>query len=144
MRRKQAVGVGAVLLAALAVGGAARADVVPPDVEACNGRAAGAACMVMGGASGACRNDTCSRIDYAGWNRDASATPPTMQYPCVRCVAGATVDAGTSDGGGDDGGGCSVQHRAARAVGPWLLAALPFALLLGRRRKPQRKPQPPA
>lgn len=140
MRRKQTVGVGAVLLAALAVGGAARADVVPPDVEACNGRAAGAACMVMGGASGACRNDTCSRIDYPSWNRDASATPPTMQYPCVRCVAGATVDAGTSGGGGDDGGGCSVQHRAARAVGPWLLAALPFALLLGR----CRKPQPPA
>lgn len=138
MRRNQAVAMG-MLLAAMAVGSGARADVVPPDVEACNGRAAGAACTVMGGAAGACRNDTCSRIDYAGWNRDASATPPTMQYPCVRCVAGATVDAGTS-GGGDDGGGCSVQHRAARAVGPWLLAALPFALLLGRR----RKPQPPA
>lgn len=121
--------------AALAQGGVARADVPPPEVEACAGRGVGATCMVLGGASGACQNATCTRIDYPGWNRDASATPPTMEYPCVRCVSGAAVDGGSTVPSRDEGG-CAVQPGGlARAAGPWLIAALPFALLFGRRRK---------
>ncbi|MEZ4389647.1 MAG: hypothetical protein R3A48_01015 [Polyangiales bacterium] len=122
-------------LAQLSAGGAARADVTPPEVEACSGRSVGASCMVPGGASGTCQSGTCTRIDYAGWNRDASAAPPTMEYPCVRCVSGAAVDGGSAVASGDEGG-CAVQPGGvARAAGPWLIAALPFALLFARRRK---------
>ncbi len=74
----------------------AAADVVPPEVSACQGRVAGAACGgELGVPAGVCRDDTCTRLDYLNWNRDASASPPTMQYPCVRCVSPA--DGGSGD-----------------------------------------------
>lgn len=119
----------------------ALADVVPPDVDACNGRAVGAACGgTMGVPAGTCRNATCTRLDYAGWNRDAMAMPPTMQYPCVRCEGGAT-DAGPADAGAttppatSSNSGCAVGGSLGRRVGPWALAGLAWVVLLGRRRR---------
>jgi MYXO-CTERM domain-containing protein len=69
----------------------AHADVVPPAEDACRVggagyRAVGTACSVTGTA-GVCRDSTCSRLDYASWNRDASASPPSVDYACVTCVA---------------------------------------------------------
>lgn len=123
--------------------GWAAGDVIPPDVDACRSQQVGAACGgAMGVPAGRCQQDTCSRIDYAGWNRDAMAAPPSMQYACVRCVAGAS-DAGSNDGGAADGGaapsssgGCSVVTTpAGRRFGPWLLAGLVGAAFLVRRRR---------
>ena len=119
----------------------ALADVVPPDVDACNGRAVGAACGggMTGVPAGTCRNATYTRIDYAGWNRDAMATPPTMQYPCVRCEGGAAdagADAGTATPPATSSdNGCAVGSTVGRRVGPWALAGLVWVVLLGRRRR---------
>ena len=76
----------------------ARADVVPPDVADCQSAKAGASCR---SGAGTCVTDTCSKLDYANWNRDASASPPTVQYTCLRCVS--------SDGGLGGAGGASAQ-----------------------------------
>ncbi len=113
----------------------AAADVVPPEVSACRGRIAGAACgNELGLPAGVCRDDTCSRLDYVNWNRDASPSPPYMQYACVRCVT-------PGDGGADAGasgpaqGGCAVGSTLGRRVGPWALVALVWAAFLGRKRR---------
>lgn len=116
------------LALALAVGPvAARADVIPPDVTACERLAVGAACGgAMGVARGTCQNATCARLDYASWNRDAMAMPPTVQYACVRCLAG-TADGGPAPTLSGDGG-CQVPAGpvGARAA-PWLLMGLAWA-----------------
>jgi len=114
----------------------AAADVVPPDVGACQGRAAGAACGGEPGVpAGVCRNDTCTRLDYLNWNRDASSSPPTMQYACVRCAA--ATDGGSADAGAPTParGGCAVESTLGRRVGPWALVALVWAAFLGRKRR---------
>jgi hypothetical protein len=114
----------------------AAADVVPPEVSACQGRVAGAACGgELGVPAGVCRDDTCTRLDYLNWNRDASASPPTMQYPCVRCVSPA--DGGSGDAGAPtpSQGGCAVGSSLGRRVGPWALVALVWAAFLGRKRR---------
>ena len=128
----------------------AAADVIPPDVDACRTLSVGAACGggMSGVPAGRCQNDTCTRLDYANWNRDAMAMPPTMNYACVRCVAGGTGDGGPSvtDSGTDastaptpsaSSGGCSVgsSESVSRRFGPWLLAGLVWAVFLGRRRR---------
>lgn len=97
MRPVRNLALAALAVAALVSAPAARADVPPPDTEACNGRTLGDTCTVPGGPSGTCQNSTCQRLDYANWNRDASSMPPTMNYACVRCLpAGASGDAGTT------------------------------------------------
>src|SRR3954452_20838817 len=88
----------------------ARADLPPPDTEGCRMASAGDTCDLDGQSSdggtkaGTCRKATCSRIDYAHWDHDASAVPPTMEYECLKCVvggdAGADVAAATGGAGG--------------------------------------------
>jgi hypothetical protein len=125
----------------------AHADVIPPDVDACNGKKAGDACNVSGSA-GTCAASKCSRLDYANWDRDASPTPPTVEYDCVRCVSGATGGDGGASTGGDGGAstptskaedsGCSFGSGV-RRVGPWALAAVPgLAIALFGRRTARR------
>jgi hypothetical protein len=112
----------------------AAADVIPPDVDACRALQVGAACGGMTGVpAGRCQNDTCTRLDYANWNRDAMATPPSMSYACVRCVAGADGGAAPTS----SSGGCSVgsSESVGRRLGPWLIAGLVWAVFLGRRRR---------
>lgn len=141
MARRDGVWAACVLAAAVGLAPArAAADVIPPDVDACRSQQVGSACGgTVGVPAGRCQQDTCSRIDYAGWNRDAMAAPPSMQYPCVRCVSGSASDAAVADGGAaspSSSGGCSVVTTAAgRRFGPWLLAGLVGAAFLVRRRR---------
>jgi hypothetical protein len=87
------------------VASVARADVVPPDVAECNqAGAAGASCSSQTGISGICIWDTCSRLDYANWNHDASGGPPSMQYACLRCVVSGDGGLGNAGGAGGQGG----------------------------------------
>jgi len=151
----------------LLLASSARADLPPPNSEGCRMASAGDPCDLDGQSSdggmkaGTCRKATCSRLDYANWNRDASASPPTMEYECLKCLVGsdggtdaamATGGAGGSTGGagGSTGGaggsatggsapksdssGCAVGGRA--AFGPWLLAGgFAAAVWFGRRRR---------
>lgn len=64
--------------------GTARADVPPPETQPCSGKQVGAACTYNG--AGTCQESTCSRLDYAHWDRDASSSPPSMNYACVKCL----------------------------------------------------------
>ena len=81
--------------AVLLFGPPARADVLPPEVQPCNGKQVGDACTYNG--SGTCQNQTCSRLDYANWNRDASSGPPSMTYTCLECLGGTGPDGGPKD-----------------------------------------------
>lgn len=126
------------LLAAIALSArSASADVPPPGFEECRARDAGASCT-LGSVAGTCRETTCSRLDYLNWNRDASATPPTVTYACVLCQTTSASDAGndasTTPPTPASNGGCSVAD-VGRAVGPWALAAIPLALALRARRR---------
>jgi hypothetical protein len=131
----------AALLATLSLAAPfALADVAPPGLTECQGKKAGDACSVSG-SSGTCIATTCSRLDYANWDRDASSSPPVVQYACTLCGTG---DAGTpsADGGtvpvaSDSNKGCSVGP-VGRVAGSFALAAIPLAALLAfrRRRRP--------
>lgn len=106
-------------IALLAAAPPARADVPPPETWACQNQNEGAACDlderpgVDGGGPkrGTCRKSTCSRLDYANWNRDASATPPTMMYECLKCTA-------APDGGAADGPAPAPDGAGPAADGP--------------------------
>ncbi len=139
----------ATLLSSLAL-----ADSISPDEGACSGRPAGAACKIDV-KNGTCVNATCSRLDYANWDRDATAGPPSKQEPCVLCntdggVEVDPVDAAPADAAHALGAeppttptsasstGCSVAATVGiKAAAPLALAAVvPFGiLLLGRRRR---------
>lgn len=139
------------LLVPLTVTATASADVVPPDVEACDQKSPGDACTLpTGGGTGRCATLKCTRRDYGNWDRDASSSPPEIQVDCVKCVAlgaadrdGASttrVDSGTSEpeqstsGTSNDDGGCSVA--LVRSAGPYGIALVPAAILaLARRRR---------
>jgi hypothetical protein len=130
-----------VFVAVLFVGVSARADVPPPDTQACSGKAAGDACTY--GSAGTCQEGTCSRLDYFNWDRDASAGPPSTTYACMKCVPGTTTATATTtatntntDSSTSDDGWCSVAKvPTVGRVGSWLMAAA-FSLLFlaGRRR----------
>lgn len=121
-----------VLASSLVVAPTVLADVTPPDVSACQGKSLGAACG-DGSSAGACAAGKCYKLDYSKWDRDASSSPPSVEYDCVKCVPGAAPDAGGQTSSGGDGGGCSMSVRRA---GSWALAAVPAIVLalLGRRR----------
>jgi hypothetical protein len=72
----------------------ARADVLPPEVGACQSKQAGEPCTYNG--SGTCQNQTCSRLDYSRWDRDASSGPPTTSYACLMCLTGTITGTATS------------------------------------------------
>jgi hypothetical protein len=123
-----------------------RADVAPPETQPCVGKATGAACVYNG--NGTCQTETCSKLDYANWNRDASSWPPSKTYTCLKCLIGTTTDTNTvtsteSDGGGDApsyaDSSCSISRQGtAKRIAPWLMAgAFSLLFLFGRRRRPQ-------
>jgi len=121
----------------------ARADVAPPENEPCLGKAVGAACTY--GIAGTCQTQTCSKLDYSNWDRDASAGPPSKSYACVQCVTGTSTSTNTgtntnTDGGdspSNSNGACSIgKQSSATRVAPWLLAAAFSSLfLIGRKRR---------
>lgn len=116
-----------------------RADVPPPEEFECRGVALGAACS-----EGTCQNGTCRRTNYAGWNRDASSTPPTTSYACVLCLAAGEADAAI-DADGSAGGkapdkkdtGCTLG--AASAGGNTGLACVAAAAALAIRHRRRRR-----
>jgi hypothetical protein len=133
----------------------ARADVPPPDTYSCMALNPGDVCDLdatpfssvdAGGRRGICRVATCSRPDYANWDRDASASPPSMQYQCLKCMSGLdggsdgalVVDGATSDvapTSDSTHSGCAVAGPRSRAFGPWALAAAFAAMVLFARRR---------
>ena len=74
-----------------------RADLIPPENQPCEFKQAGAAC-VLRDVAGTCQTRTCSRLDYAHWDRDASPSPPSTTYACLQCVVGSSTNTGTSSG----------------------------------------------
>jgi hypothetical protein len=130
------------------------ADAIAPDEGACSGKTAGAACKIDV-KNGTCVNATCTRLDYANWDRDATAGPPSKQEPCVLCNTDAGVEVDPVDAAPADAAhalgaeppttpastsssSCSVPAAVGlKAAGPLALAAVvPFGLLLlGRRRR---------
>jgi hypothetical protein len=147
-----------VVAVVLAVPSLAWADAVPPDTYACDPASApshfdsskiGTPCS-FNGAQGTCQKTTCSGIDYEHWDRDASATAPSIKFDCLECT---TSDGGTSpttDGGhatstgstspSSNSGGCSATGTSAlRSAGPWLLAlVIPLLTFASRRRRTGR------
>ena len=150
------------LLLSVTLVNAARADVIPPEVDACRNKQVGDACIST--SQGVCQSQTCSKLDYAAWDRDASTSPPTASYACVKCMptsstetttdtntdtSTVTVPPTTTDtsvststeddsppSSGDDGS-CSFGHRSTvRRIAPWMLAgAFSLLFLFGRRRR---------
>jgi len=117
------------VLSSLLLASAARADVAPPNLEPCVGKAIGAFCLTATAVPGTCQNSTCQRIDYANWNRDASSSPPSLSYPCVLCTAIVTPPPG-------EGCSCTIgQGSLARRAAPWLMAGAFSLLFLFRRRR---------
>jgi hypothetical protein len=74
----------------------ARADLIPPEVGACQAKQAGDTCTYTN--SGTCQNQTCSKLDYANWDRDASSGPPSTTYACLKCMAGSSTVTSTGTG----------------------------------------------
>jgi hypothetical protein len=142
----------------------AAADVAPPGACECAGHVVGDPCMrrtngrdffgsgdPADGGAGVCTSTTCSRFDYAHWDRDAMPLfPPSMKYSCLICDGDASTDTATQppiSGSGSSigtpstaqapstGGGCSAS---AAGEGGWLaglfLIAGSMALFLERRR----------
>jgi MYXO-CTERM domain-containing protein len=148
-----------VLTSIMLLGPAAMADVIPPEVAACEGLDAGNTCN-----GGVCQKSTCSRLDYS------QGSPPvgTIAYDCVKCGSSPNGQGGTSGGSGGSAGGkagqsggsaggkegkttvtggssggkhtssnCSfsrVGHGGDAPLGPWLAGAVAI-LFLGRRRR---------
>ncbi len=106
----------------------ARADVTPPEEDACQGKAAGDPCTARG-KKGACATDKCFHFDYPNWDRDASPTPPKTEYECRLCKpnADADADAGTVSGSSaSESSGCSSSSSRPT---PWPLLMLPVGLV---------------
>jgi hypothetical protein len=136
----------------------ARADVPPINVIPCERVREGDACTLESfpgvpqdggsGSAGVCRSATCTRPDYAHWDRDASAMPPLMTYACLMCTA-SVADGGSGDAGGAGGaGGTGHKGGSGCALGgpglegsfvslaPWALATgFAAAVLFLRRRR---------
>jgi MYXO-CTERM domain-containing protein len=91
---------------ALTVDGSAGASIQSPPEEACAKKAAGDACSLPSGESGACKADKCNQLDYS-----KGSPPQSIEVDCIVCVAGAQpppgpgpVAVGGDGGGGGDGG----------------------------------------
>jgi MYXO-CTERM domain-containing protein len=107
MSRGSWVVVAMVLSASTASVRSVRADVISPDVEACNNKQDGDDCEVDDGRDtydGACVNATCSRLNYGG----DGGVPTSVDYACLKCDENA-------------GGGCAIRAPSA-SPSPWLLA----------------------
>lgn len=162
MRTSKSLAASAVLAAAVAAGTitftaerAARADVPPPDTQACGNDGSGkideskvgASCQTGTGSTGRCLSSKCSKLDYAHWDRDASPSPPTVEYDCLKCTppaatggeAGTPVEGGTtSSSSGGSSSGCNTAGCTVRTAGPWLLGlAVALAMRARRKREPR-------
>ncbi len=72
--------------------GNAHADVIPPDVTACEKKAVGDSCTTDG-KTGTCQQSKCTKLDYS------DGTPPTSkEYDCTKCVTGTAQEAAPTDG----------------------------------------------
>ncbi len=91
------------------------ADIPPSDTQTCRSAKAGDSCRTDEGKSGACTEQTCSRLDYS------NGTPPTsVSEPCLVCDA----DAKPSNASKKAENGCSTVGAAgASALGLALLLA---------------------
>lgn len=92
----------ALLALAMLFGSVAAADVIPPEVAACDSLEIGDACD-----GGICRNDTCSRLDYS-----QGSPPRTVTYDCVTCAPGSDEQGDSSTGTGESTAGESDQNAA--------------------------------
>ncbi|UQA59190.1 hypothetical protein [Polyangium aurulentum] len=115
------------LVAPLAIAAPARADVPPPDAEACHMKNDGDACKADDGSDHTCLQQKCSKT-----MPDGNGGTTTTEYDCVLCN-GPAVPSDTGGGDAEDSG-CAFRNRAAAgAAGAWALGAA--VLLLGRRLK---------
>ncbi len=131
---KHWVALGAAALCLLMNRGTA-ADVIPPEVMACNKLDAGATCTT---GIGSCQPGTCSKLDYSNWDAGSGHGPPTVSYACLKCVQGPlVVDAGTGGEAPEGSCACRAAGTAARSNSYAALGGL-LGLALARtwRRRP--------
>lgn len=89
MPRVRYLALGSLILgASLGAPPCVRADLVPPGLAECVGKAKGAACD-----GGICRARTCNRLDYEHPDADRDGGPSSVSYDCTLCEAGS-ADAG--------------------------------------------------
>lgn len=116
-----------VLVLGLSVCGIAWADVVPPEVAACQSKQEGDSCQTSDNQTGTCNKDKCSRLDYS------DGTPPsTVDYDCLKCKAGSssgntnnsTTNSNKNENGNGNtntsnsgGSGCSVMVDSPVSLG---------------------------
>ncbi|MBI5611418.1 MAG: hypothetical protein HY902_21275 [Deltaproteobacteria bacterium] len=109
------------------------ADIPPPNTAGCQSKSAGATCKTDGDASGSCVTQTCTKLDYAHWDKDASSSPPTRSYDCLKCelstASTPTSGSGTTNSSG--GSSCSAGPVGSALGALGLLGAV--ALLVRRR-----------
>jgi hypothetical protein len=97
---KPLVSVSVLYVASLLLTAHVRADVAPPDVLPCMGKAKGDTCSMTDSCqyAGSCKEEGCVGPDYANWNRDG-AGPPTHTYICLTCMSGTRTDILTHSSG---------------------------------------------
>lgn len=89
----------------------ASADVLPVDVQACEGLASGAECT-NGGTTGFCTTTTCTRFVRA----DGSSST-AMDYACLRCIPGSSPPRSCTAGVGQSGSaGLAILLSAIAAI----------------------------
>ena len=134
----------------------ARADVPPPEEDACDGaHRAGDPCFTDNWElhpkrlDGTCQISSCFRVDGDRWKGEPAGQRPTKTVPCLKCVPnqvrtengsarGATKSASHTKGPTDAGNSCSLARSgsAARRITLWLVAgAIPTLFLAVRRRR---------
>lgn len=91
------------------------ADVPPPDIAGCQGKAAGASCQRDDGSAGACAKATCTRNDYSD-----GPPPKTVEYECLKCEAGAAPAAAANEAPKKSGSCAAVPGLSLLALGVWL------------------------
>ena len=99
--------------AALVFSLGAWADIPPPDVSGCNGKAAGDACKRDDGSDGACAKSTCSRNDYS-----EGPPPKSVSYECLKCAPGAPAAKQTEEKKGSSCAAVPVEGAVLAAL--WL------------------------
>jgi len=140
----------AMLLLSLGLSRIASADVVPPDVSACQGKTKGAACKIeTSSVQGTCQDGKYCHLVYGKCDAQGGPCGSTCD-PALTCQAGTSGDKGTGAvdvGARADGGtvkvkteesGCTIGGIDARLFGPWVLAGTFAALLLLIRRRRSR------
>lgn len=80
-----------ILMACFFCAGNTHADVIPPEVTACEKKAVGDTCAADS-KTGTCQQSKCAKLDYS------DGTPPTSkEYDCVKCVTGTPQEPAPSE-----------------------------------------------